>query len=454
LLPPVIEEFAFIQGETMGADPGGLGAAALAICAAAIPDRVRLQVKQNDPHWQESARQWLALIGDPSSKKSPILSQVARPLLRLDAKLFRDYCRQLADYNALPAEERKDHSPPKQKRLRLEDTTIEAAQEVLQDSPDGVLCLQDELAGWFGSMDKYSGNRGAAKDRGFWLQSFNGGPYAINRVGRGAGLIENLSVSILGGIQPEPIRKLAADSLDDGLLQRLCPIVLRPGRLGRDEPQPDVVVQYEALVEALVRIEAPGLLPDLVAAPLRFDDGAQKIRRELEQRHLDLMTAESVNRKLAAHIGKYDGLFARLCIVWHCIENPERVPRQIPESTARRVAEFLHRFLFPHAVSFYAGILGLSDDNDRLTSVAGYILAHKLDVVTNRDVQRGDRTMRGLDRQSIQRVFEQLDALGWVSATFGRRAIDPPRWLATPPFMRALAIEPGRNNKEGRPLAG
>jgi Protein of unknown function (DUF3987) len=75
--------------------------------------------------------------------------------------------------------------------------------------------------------------RGAAKDRGFWLQCFHGGPYAVNRISRGAFLIENLSVSLLGGIQPDPIRTVAADTVDDGLLQRLIPIVLRRGQAER-----------------------------------------------------------------------------------------------------------------------------------------------------------------------------------------------------------------------------
>jgi len=90
----------------------------------------------------------------------------------------------------------------------MEDTTIEGAQEVLRDSPDGVLCLQDELSGWFGSMDKYAAGRGAAKDRGFWLQAFNGGQYAVNRISRGSFLIPNLSASVLGGIQPDPLRPI------------------------------------------------------------------------------------------------------------------------------------------------------------------------------------------------------------------------------------------------------
>src|SRR5262249_29371622 len=40
LLPAVIEQFAFEQGELMGVDPGGLAVAALTVCAAAIPDSI------------------------------------------------------------------------------------------------------------------------------------------------------------------------------------------------------------------------------------------------------------------------------------------------------------------------------------------------------------------------------------------------------------------------------
>ncbi len=69
LLPPIIEGFARVQGELMGVDPGGLAAAALAVCAAAIPDSIKLRVKRHDPHWLESARLWVAPIGDPSTKK-------------------------------------------------------------------------------------------------------------------------------------------------------------------------------------------------------------------------------------------------------------------------------------------------------------------------------------------------------------------------------------------------
>ena len=69
--------------------------------------------------------------------------------------------------------------------------------------------------------------------------------------------IENLSVSMLGGIQPEPIRKLAEDSVDDGLLQRLIPIVVRPAVVGRDEPPSEVVFDYNALISNLHQLKPP-----------------------------------------------------------------------------------------------------------------------------------------------------------------------------------------------------
>lgn len=184
------------------------------------------------------------------------------------------------------------------------------------------------------------------------------------------------------------------------------------------------------MIERLLKMEEP-------FSHLRFDEGAMAIRERLESRHLELMNLESINKKLAAHIGKYDGLFVRLCLLWFCIEGAKGY--RVTEQIANRVAAFLHQFLLPHAIAFYAGTLGLSDDHDRLAAVAGYILARKLEWITNRDVQRGDRTMRGLKRNEIENIFHQLDALGWVERVPGRRLSDPPRWAVNEEVHRRFA---------------
>ncbi|MFN4089348.1 MAG: DUF3987 domain-containing protein [Alphaproteobacteria bacterium] len=439
LLPDVIERFARTTGKTMGADPGGIAAAALAVCAAATSDNLKLRMKRYDPTWREAPRIWVALVGMPSTKKTPMISAAARPLIRIDANMHRAWAAAMTEYAALPKDEKAAAVPPRQTRLRIEDATIESAQEVAAASPDGLLLMQDEMSGWFGRMDAYSGAKGGGKDRAYWLQSFNGGPYAVNRIGRGSALIENASVCMLGGIQPDPIRRVAADAHDDGLLQRMFPIVLRPAVMGRDEPMPPVVAEYGALVE---RLHGLGSMYDPEGEPFWLDDQAQEIRRALEQRHLDMQAVEAVHPKLAAHFGKLDGLFGRLCLLWHAIEHAGDglLPHAIGAETAQRVADFLHRFLVPHAVAFYCDVLGLSADHDRLQSVAGYILAHPdISELAPRDFQRGTKLMKAMDRHEVETVAAKLISLGWLEPAATPVNGTAPRWAVNPTVHRVFA---------------
>jgi hypothetical protein len=67
-------------------------------------------------------------------------------------------------------------------------------------------------------------------------------------------------------------------------------------------------------VEQLHQMQSPA------AGDAVFDDAAREIREEMERKHCELIITEIINKKLSAHIGKYDGIFARLCLLWHCID--------------------------------------------------------------------------------------------------------------------------------------
>jgi hypothetical protein len=223
----------------------------------------------------------------------------------------------------------------------------------------------------------------------------------------------------------------------------LLPIVLQRGYESKDQDPVGAVTWYAGLIEQLRNktTTAPLLL--------HFEDGAHAVRQRLERKHLDLMSCETINPKLAAHIGKYDGVFAQLCLIWHCIEHAESdLILPVSEDTALRVEQFLHGFLFPHALAFYSGLLGLADDHGRLTAVAGYILARELTTVTNRDVARGDRTMRRLTKVETSAVFEQLEALGWLNRAPGPRPTDPPHWRVNPKCHQKFTARAKREAQE------
>ena len=93
-------------------------------------------------------------------------------------------------------------------RLIIGDTTVEAAQEAFKTINRGLLGLYDEMGGWFGSMDRYGSAGHNASDRAFMLQAYNGGPYRVDRIQRGTSYLHNISLTILGGIQPDLIRKV------------------------------------------------------------------------------------------------------------------------------------------------------------------------------------------------------------------------------------------------------
>ena len=433
LLPPLIEAFARKQAEVMGTDPAGVAMACLTVCAAAIPDGLKVQVKRHDQGWTQSARLWTALVGNPSAKKTPAINAASAPLKLLDSTLFKRYAAEQEDYDALPVGAKKGKTPPQQRRHLLSDTTIEATQEVLKSSPDGIICLQDELGAFFGSMDKYSSGKGSAKDRGFWLQSYDGGTYAVNRVSRGASLIENLSVSLLGGIQPEPMRKIVSDSVDDGLIQRIIPVILKPAKVGMDVPTGPVNEAYDGLILALTQINPPSYA-------LRYSEEAQCIRDQAEVKHHGLLLAEELSGKLASHFGKYDGIFARLSVLWHAIENAGRpMPDRISVETTTRVRDFLHGFILPSSIAFYTGVLGLSDDHDTLIELAGFILASNLQTVQHRDTQRASRSLKALSADQSRRLFEKLEAFGWVTATASPSNSNTPRWAVNPHVHEVFA---------------
>jgi hypothetical protein len=57
--------------------------------------------------------------------------------------------------------------------------------------------------------------------------------------------------------------------------------------------------------------------------------------------------------------------------------------------------------------------------------------------------------MRKLTRHETEAIFEQLDALGWVSRTPGPRPSDPPHWIVNAVVHQKFA-ERGKAEAERR----
>ena len=425
VLPPVLEDFAFTLGRIMGCDPAGLAMTALTNCAAAIPDSVKLKVKEHE-QWTERACLWTGIIGPPSSKKSPTMKATATPLEKINYKLMKEYEQAVDLWHQTKEGDRGEF--PLMKRVVIDDATTEAIQSVLKGSPQGVLCVQDELSALFGRIEKYGGKGGAA-DRAFYLRLYNGGSYIVDRVNRGSYQIDNASICLVGGIQPEKLREIANSFSDDGMLQRITPVFLSPSQVGCDEPIPDVAARYEQLINDLSGHGA-GFMG---YSRLRFSPEAQSFRNEVECKNHELMSVEAFNTKLSARFGKYDGLFARLCVILHCIKTVGGNLREdVDLATAQASYRLLYQYILPNDVCFYSGLLGMADNHDLITDIAGYILSKKCLSVSYRDLHRTTRKLKKTDHRDARRLFEQLAALGWGTVDVDPNPHSPPKFTVNP----------------------
>ncbi len=464
VLPPAIVDYVRDQSELTGSDHGIIGLSAVVSAAACITDKIMLQPKRLDPTWVEHPRLWAAFVGDPSTKKSPAISKAVRHVKRIDHDMGERNVAAMADYRwqhdswkeAKKAD--KTNPPPEPKkppveRLVVEDTTVEALTEVLKDNPRGVLVLKDELTGWFASMDAYKGaGKGASMDRAHWLEAYNGGRRVVDRVTRGTVVVPNWSACILGGVQPDMMRRVADSMGNDGLLQRFIVLVARPAVEDADRvPDMRAMEQYRALFDWLVALQ-PG------TKPVYLTEAAHTCRERVARLSLKLSAALD-NPSLKAWFGKWTGLFGRLLLVYHVLDcfqhGVHPTSCDVPFETASRVERLMCGTLLHHGLHFYQEVLDAHERQEQVRQLARLILAKRYDRITKRDMMQYWKAGQKEDWFKVRGIVESLCSMGWLDPdayavdTDGR----PRAWLVNPDVHTMFARHADRERSRRRDQA-
>ncbi|MEO1633398.1 MAG: DUF3987 domain-containing protein, partial [Bacteroidota bacterium] len=232
----------------------------LAALAAAVGNAFRIQLK---PTWTEASTLWGVVVAPSGSGKSPSMDAALRPILDLERASFEKYEAELtayeaelADFQTLPKKEQRRASkptPPLLTRYRVGDTTVESLGAVLGDNSRGVLLARDELAGWFGSFDRYASGSG---DLQAWIEMHGGKPTVIDRKSSRNPVIriDRPSVNVSGTIQPEVLRdQMSKAHFASGFAARLlfCEPPTRLQRWTEATVAPEVTEGYKQLIHGL-----------------------------------------------------------------------------------------------------------------------------------------------------------------------------------------------------------
>ena len=345
--------------------PAEFVAVPMLVAAASLVARHVAIRPQAQTDWTERGNLWAMLVGRPGLMKSPALNAALAPMRKLEAtaaeahkalmkdqeivskvsKLKGDRDMKIAraalskdpDANLTEFFDKDDAAPPVPARVRymVNDATYESLGQVLEENPDGVLSVRDELR----SLLLHLSSEEQATARGFYLQAWSGGHYVFDRVIRGSIAIEDIRLSMVGSIQPGPlgdlIQRARRGVADDGMLERfLVAWPDSPGAWREVDRWPDTSAKQSAwgVIERLSVMSADPLgvereldLNGRVKGPpfLRFAPDARDAFREWRA-EWEAKIQEADGEGLEGALSKFRHHVPALALVIHVVDAVSR----------------------------------------------------------------------------------------------------------------------------------
>ena len=464
-VPSRLWPFVYDTSLRMGVDTTSVALGCIVTCAAAIHDDWQVQPKRNDRTWTESARLWGCIVGDPSTLKSPVVMACTRIIDRLEAESRRRHEDEMDHYEKAHALWKKDKGTevpepvrPKVDRYLVEGATMEAFGEVLRSDKKAqqraktgkVLCRQDEMSEWAGNLDRYGGKGGG--DRGAYLRLYNGGRYTIDRIGRGHFAISNWSACFLTGCQPEPIQKIAKDAAEDGLLQRFMYAVPAPSTEGLDQVEDEAAIDgYHGIVRALTAMHPLTRDNGYGHEHVVFHEYAHVHREAIDKAARALAGMPGTSNRVKSTLGKWPGLYARLCLTFHLIEHAGTqlgFRYVIPEATAETVKNYMLEIILPHLIRADA-LMFLTPQTGHARWIAGHILAKGAETITTREIVHASRALRSPEQsRELTSTMGALVSIGWLDPMPPRNPLNPVNaWRVNPEVHVRFAAQAARETE-------
>jgi hypothetical protein len=282
----------------------------------------------------------------------------------------------------------------------------------------GLTLKRDELAAWAGQMNKYSRSEG---DRQFYLETYSGGSFAVDRIKRGTTWIADLYLNIVGGVQPSIARNLFGTGPDDGLAARFIGIWPEMAGEWRGVDRPPNIAARDALDAVSDRLASQAwgdVLATDMYKPLPYcrpdGDGLALLAEWRERVMRPLRRGEYAGRH-AGRVGKYDGLAARLMLVFHLVEwasGRTTGAATVAAETVARALDVMDGDLAPMDARLYRAY-GEGPHAEGGRRVAAWIRETRPERLTVREVQR--HGWSGLqERPDVQAALEWLAVHRWL----------------------------------------
>lgn len=391
-----------------GFDHGGFATAVFGAGSAAADKRITLQPFKG-VKWTTPPIIWFMLIGDSGSMKSALYETAMEPVQKAHNASMAQWEIEKAQYRGQTADYRKNNPPPEMRPLLLNDATVESVQTALSHTARGVALVRDELAGVL-EFDRYAQNGGGQGGRAFYLESYEAKPFTLIRIKRGGMHLTNSGLMIGGCSHPHRVKEYIKLT-EDGLMQRFIKIRLTPDLEDNTDLEIDLAT---GLIPATLQLDMPETtkmierllkISGFDAYTLTIDGEAMVRETRAEGRRLARTT--DLGPAFAAEARKMHGLHARVALVLHLMENPDR--DVIDDDVVRRAKRFV-QYAMTHSAHVYVegGARAVQQ------AIGSYLLRLQPGQVTARDLMRNIWVCRHMTIKELNTAIEPLVNGGWV----------------------------------------
>ena len=424
LIPEPLRPWLADVSHRMQTPPDFATVSALVILGSILGAGCAIRPKRLDD-WEVIPNVWGACIGRPSVVlKSPSMSEVTKLLDRLQADYGERYEQEKvgAEFDVLATKAMLDdvkgqlskaakgagqdrvvnpdditklkadyleltqNAPPEPVRrlFKTNETSIQSMTVLQNQNPRGILVIRDELTGLLAKWDREDG----ADERAYFLEGWNGnGSYTDCKIGRGITEAKQICISLLGGIQPDKLRRYLYQALhgnNDGLMQRLQLAVWpdEPENWQLVDTNPNKADQQRAyaILQRLAELDFSqygAMQAEYDDRPFfRFGDDGQAVFNEWLTELQTIKLQREENPLMVEHLGKFRSLMPSLALIFHCIDLADGKPSGPVTQRAALLAVEWCAYLESHARRVYA--IAESPEHEAAVRLADKIKAKAL----------------------------------------------------------------------------
>lgn len=300
-----------------------MGCSLVWLISVCIGNSIEMEVKKG---WVENLSVWISVVGKAGLGKTPSISNIIFPLIKINAKEIKKFIKEndkYEFYNALSKKEKDEHSEvakPIKTQFIANDITLEALVDLHQESDNAVGVFKDELAGWLKDMNKYR----EGSDLEFWLSTWSGKSVNLNRLTRKGSFVEKPFIPVLGGIQPTIFNTFYTDeNKDNGFMDRmlLCYPDLTIDKYNENEISDDILKWYKEIVisfydtiKSIIKRDEDG---DIIPLTSKFSEDAKIEWMRIFNEMTDIQNNEEENEYLKSMFPKQKSYIPRFACIIH-----------------------------------------------------------------------------------------------------------------------------------------